>query len=75
MYTRSAYTLDLQWNRVLSLEPSEPEARTLPPGHRDSSIVRRRLRKSSRMPKPKTEDLQLSFLPVALEDGIHSHPS
>ncbi|GBM37989.1 hypothetical protein AVEN_171171-1 [Araneus ventricosus] len=35
-----AYTADLQWNRVSSLEPSDPKAATLPLGHRGPPIVR-----------------------------------
>ncbi|GBO07847.1 hypothetical protein AVEN_74864-1 [Araneus ventricosus] len=33
MCTSPAYMVVLWWNRVPNLEPSDPEAKTLPPGH------------------------------------------
>ncbi|GBL91957.1 hypothetical protein AVEN_102533-1 [Araneus ventricosus] len=35
---RSTYSADRQWNWVLNLEPSGPEAETLPQGHRGLSL-------------------------------------
>ncbi|GBO05053.1 hypothetical protein AVEN_72518-1, partial [Araneus ventricosus] len=39
----STYRTDLQWNRVLSLKPSGPEADTLPLGYRGPSLDRCKL--------------------------------
>ncbi|GBM83735.1 hypothetical protein AVEN_256561-1 [Araneus ventricosus] len=39
-----AYMVGLQWNRVLRMEPSDPEADTLPLDHRYSSECSSRLK-------------------------------